>query len=399
MIRPFIVFIVACCTCWLTPVVAQTGYRSKLPAIVQTGFYRISLPPGFTSKTAAGFADIRLHDSKDKQVGYVLKTETPASVKNALIGFPINDRSLDTNQQHTITISNPTGKPINHLLLFTQNADATRHFMVSGSNNLQQWFIVKETSLATAYQALNDQAVQILRFPSTQYLYFRITTIGKKVLPLHIIKVGIETQQLATGSYTALPQPTVTQNDSSNGRSYVHVGWSEPQYIDRLEVEVKAAPFYRRTAAVYPVSNHQKTSYHLLHSAAKPALLVDLQTDALIIEIENGDNPPLQIERVQAGQLNRSMLAYLEKGVDYSLLVGDSSLTAPQYDLAYFADSVNNVLDTISPQAPQKLEKPVQNRSGNNSSILLWIVVISLLALLLVFTGRLTKEVGHRGRG
>ena len=61
------------------------------------------------------------------------------------------------------------------------------------------------------------------------------------------------------------------------------------------------------------------------------------------IVIKNADNPPLKIEKVFIQQQTISLVAYLEKGKKYSLIMGDPNAPLADYDLQIFKDSIANL--------------------------------------------------------
>ena len=68
---------------------------------------------------------------------------------------------------------------------------------------------------------------------------------------------------------------------------------------------------------------------------------VKLKTKKLLFKVSNNDNQPLQANAIDAFQLNKYLLAYLEKNVALTRLVfSDSAATVPSYDLESFKDSI-----------------------------------------------------------
>lgn len=112
------------------------------------------------------------------------------------------------------------------------------------------------------------------------------------------------------------------------------------------------------------------------------------------MEIINEDNPPVKITAVNAFQLNRILLAYFDPTVNYHLIFGNPLAPAPNYDLAFFQDSTASALEVGTGLITgNNIANPTTKTAGSNEKLILWIVIFSVLALLLILTLRMVKEM------
>ncbi len=91
------------------------------------------------------------------------------------------------------------------------------------------------------------------------------------------------------------------------------------------------------------------------------------KSNRLRLEIDDKDNPALTIDSIQAFQLTRSLVSYLDKGTGYNISFGDSSAKAPNYDLAAFSDSIGKSITNLNTGVIKKMELPVLTTKNKKS--------------------------------
>jgi hypothetical protein len=119
----------------------------------------------------------------------------------------------------------------------------------------------------------------------------------------------------------------------------------------------------------------------------------------LVLIINNNDNQPLPINSVDAYQLNRYAIAWLKKGMIYSLKIGDDNMTIPNYDLAYFKDKMPALpmilrIEQINPI--KNIEPQKESPGFFKNSQLIWTVIILVSALLIYMSVRMINEKSNR---
>lgn len=374
---------------------AQPQYHAPLAVVEKSGFYKINLPPSVVAKSKDGLEDLRIGNSSRQEVPYILKTDLPAFAASSFVSFPILSAKKEADKQTHVVIENKIPKAINRLLLFIKNTDAYRTVTLSGSDDLNHWFVIKENISLDNYLSSNEaQFIQSLSFPNSRYAYFKITINGEDVLPVNIVQAGVYRQTYQAGKHVLLPAPIISQKDSSNKTTYITLQFDETYTVDRLELNVSGSRFYNRS---FTINNQNSTgnNNYTLNSAGGHSFNCHVKGNILYLAIQNNDNPPLKINRVKAYQLNNYLLTWLEKGMDYELTTGDSLAAAPQYDLAFFKDSVQNPTELmVGAVSSNTSPNPVTNKK--NSNYIIWLVLGAVLVLLLLLTRKLTAEVNKK---
>jgi len=292
-------------------------------------------------------------------------------------------------------------QPIDELLLIIKNTDADRSVTLSGSDDNQNWFVIKEhIYLNSFFSSDTDKFVQALVFPKSNYHYFKIIINGKDVLPVNIVKAGVYEQSLHSGKYIPLPVPALLQKDSVDKYSYVFIQFSNFYFVDRLMLEIRGPKFYNRKVEAYTghIGSQVLLGSFTISSDKEPVLSISAKTNHLLLKISNDDNPPLQINNITAFQLNKYLLAYLEKNNAYQLMFGDSAAIAPVYDLESFKDSIAGNASVLHYGAIEKNisagKKSIQEPNDNKAII--WIAIGAAIFILLLLTYKLTGEIKNK---
>ncbi len=395
-ISSIIAFIVMASTCF-----AQDGflYKAELADVKQPGFYKIPLSPSVIAKCRYNLEDLRILDDKNNQAAYIIKQDAARFTENKFVEFPIISKAKGKDKQTHITIENSTGKAITDLLLITSNMDAKRLVNISGSNNLQDWYIIKEgIGLDNYFSKQEEEVVQTILLPVVNYKYFQVTVIGEDILPFNIVKAGIYRESYTQGKYILVPYPSIQQIDSIDKKSYAQLTFNEPYPIDKFILEVEGPKLFKRNLAVYLGNlRSSKTPFSTYINSNKQALfLAGMKSKEFLLVINNDDNIPLKVKSAEAFQLNQYLLAYLDTGKNYHLAFADPLAKAPVYDLTFFKDSIGKntaELEVGSIQQTSITIEPVTAKPKDSSKKFLWSIIAVISILLLLFTYKMTKEI------
>jgi len=104
------------------------------------------------------------------------------------------------------------------------------------------------------------------------------------------------------------------------------------------------------------------------------------------------------VGNIHAFQLNRFLLAYIEKNRSCQLLFEDSAATAPVYDLDIFKDSISGNARLLRYGAIEKntraeIKLPLAN-AGN--TVFIWMAIGFAVVILLLLSYRLTSEIKNK---
>jgi hypothetical protein len=177
--------------------------------------------------------------------------------------------------------------------------------------------------------------------------------------------------------------------------------------ITQLSCETKAALFQREARVFEEVADNRGERYpRMLGSASwlrRPesksvrfsvALGAPPQTDAVLLEIDNGDNPSIELEKFQVSLPVSRILFKAPPEVPVELCYGNAQATAPSYDLDLVALQILAAAKSEATLADADPAGPGQRRASNRNLSLLFFGVLALVVtgLILVITRLLPKQ-------
>jgi len=363
------------------------------------GFYRLLLTSEITGLLSDRFADLRISDQEGRMVPYLIAGDI--SKQSAFVAFPILKNETDTAGNTILELENNyPDRKIDRLTIQIKNAAVARAVRISGSNDQKNWYIIKEHMLTDlVVNNEGDSYSQSLLFPPSRYQYFRLLVSNNQSDPLNILQAG--TQYTAPGShgkdYVQNPPARFTQTDSSDGKTYLFIYQNMPYSVDRLELGVSHPALYSREATVYSGTKAQEYLSSFVIRSDDPVAGYPLSTreKSFVIVIENGDNPPLKVASVNLFAQKQYLFCFLQRGYSYKLLLGDSTLQAPSYDIKSFFESMSMNNAEIKYTGIVPIESKVEEKKPDSKdSKLLWAMIITSIALLGWFSFRLLKDMG-----
>lgn len=101
---------------------------------------------------------------------------------------------------------------------------------------------------------------------------------------------------------------------------------------------------------------------------------------------------------MSAFQLTISLLTYLQDNKNYYIYFGDSTATAPKYDLQFFKDTLEkNTVSLLTGNIEKNTDiKITSKESSSNNSVMLWVIIIAVLLVLSFFTFKMIKEMDKK---
>ncbi|MBX3256684.1 MAG: hypothetical protein KF862_21285 [Chitinophagaceae bacterium] len=394
-------------TCISKQAVCQFTYKADIEEVKQSGFHKIFLTPELSAKSNADFSDIRITDEAGKPVPYILNREQPVFNERELRAFPLVSRKVtpDSNVQMIFqpAFGNNLMQPQSDssFVIIMQRAAAYRDASISGSDDLQNWYTIIDRFILDAGNYGNaEQSVQVVSLPSNRYKYVSITVKNKGLQPVDIIKAGSLFSKSIFGRYVELPAPVIRQVDSSNRKSYIALRFNGSYPLNKLRVAISNPPLYKRKIIVYDTSGARsiKVAETIIDPATDSLVLDGGKRKELLLVVENNDDQPLQLTNVTAYQLLHFMIADLQPGKKYSMLMGYPEAAAPVYDLRFFSDSIKVVEEEIAVHAPVPYAGDTVKdvKKGRLPFIWVWVAIGVVLLCLLWLTYRLIKDISNK---
>jgi hypothetical protein len=159
---------------------------------------------------------------------------------------------------------------------------------------------------------------------------------------------------------TQIPAPAFkVKQVKASQQSIVEINFNKAYQVNKLTLTAAGFKFYRRAAWLAELNPDFKNKRNrngyirlvdFIILSGKPAT-IDLYGEnrykKLYLFIENEDNSPLEIKKIDAYQQNLHLTAYLEKDKVYTIKTGQLNMNLPRYDLSYFNDSISNSVPFI----------------------------------------------------
>lgn len=384
---------------------AQFRYTALLDTVKATGLYNIAITPELSSYLKPDLSDLRIVDEKKQPVAFI--TEIPASRKSA--HYVLFDQKIiqkKTIDSETILVIEKTVK--NKLSNFTielKSAAAERIASLSGSDDKITWFAILDSLLlhkSGNYDSASHS--QQINFPPGNYKYFKLTINNNKKAPLSILKVmsfDISSVIDTTQFFFNNPPPSFSQTDSG-GYSLLKIINDRSFHISTIKLGISGPWLYKRRAKLFTEikpglpetwNSYSHTAITLSSDEFSGHSIPLLKSRIFYLLIENGDNPPLKIDSITTTQVTRRVIAQLEKGKAYSLLLDNPHATAPDYDLQHFREripesSAINAKNIIALQQPESI--PAKKQADN---WWIWPVIILVISLLAILAWKLTSDM------
>ncbi len=344
-------FVLACSICK-----AQIfKYKANIEIIDTSMYYSIYLSPEITSKLNHKFSDIRIYDSQDNEIPYLLKNEIVDNLYQTMQAMKIVENNHKISKKHTvIKIENIYELDINNISLVIENTDAEKWFNISGSEDDKNWDIIKNN---TRYQSeFSDSATASLNIrdlPTTNYKFYKILVYDYNNEKIKVLKIyNYQTLDL-NREFSEIQKPHFKQDDSSEiNKTVVHISFPEDQYVDRFDFEISKPRYYLRKAELVNIDtssgkkirldyyDSRQQEFYLNSDSVNQILLSRYKIKNLQLVIYNNDNAPLEIANITAYQQKEYIIAFLNKNEQYTLKFGNINLPAPVYDLKFFKDQI-----------------------------------------------------------
>ncbi|UXX78369.1 hypothetical protein N7E81_13490 [Reichenbachiella carrageenanivorans] len=388
----------------------EFAYEASLLQVRDAGYYQVMLSPELLGQAKPNLSDVRIYDKAGVEQPYLLRREQEVSTKSLFRAYEITDKAYQQNAISHLIFSNSDKRAIDNVSIEVKNTDAKKRARLSGSDDLENWYVIRDNYLLHAMQSEEETTeLKILNFPLSDYAYFKLEINDNWRLPINILKVGYYDTQQVKGATTTYDCPIIEQKDSLK-TSYVRVVFDEPVYMEQLQLMASGADFYSRFTKVKTkrigIDKKNKAyeywttlkSFELNSNSENKVSFSGVTVSELDIEIDNRDNAPLKVEQVKAGFLNKYVVLALKPENSYVIKLGNDHLATPDYDIAKFASQisadspklVHGALVDIRPKEEPKAPDFWDNK------YLVWLVIAVVGFGLAYVSFKMIKEIGGK---
>ena len=373
-------------------VYGQSLWRADVKPVEEKGYYNIELDQHIIAKSVASdLSDLRIYNSKNKEISYFLRAVSPVQEVSRFESYSLK-QNIEKDSLNIVVIDNTKLDNISRFYIFIRSADVNKYASVRGSNDLSQWYIVKQKThvYSLGYKPDNTEDALLLDIPQGNYKYYEITIENDQNSPLKILRVGNYASSNIYGQFSEINLGRFVAKDSVNKKTYISFPDLQDTYkINRLEISVQSDAHYLRHVLLSDTINRKSLKFDL-SSKTDNSFIVDYFPlgKHTFIAIENNNNLPLDIVSIKVYGLNRYLCAYLEKGEKYYLEVGMRYKSSPDYDIDHFKNDIPVDLPIVKTENLSQINMPVaapdRQPSLVEKPVFLWTVII-LVSLFLTF--------------
>ncbi len=373
----------------------------------RTGYNRIELVPEIVNQLSADFGNLRLYDETQKEVEYVIQGEIPLQHSCSTLPLFLYSKINKEGRKTEVVFENTQHSNIDNLSLHLKTFTGQKTLQLSGSNDHEQWEILKDKWVIHQHQGLTIPAYHFRR---TSFRYFKITTDDFDSSPIQIEKITYQTSLFPKESYHLIASLPLTVSQTVNNRdtvSYVEVTLDSTQYVNWVDIQAECSSAdYAYNIEVQTKQDDAGFYEHyqtLQLTPQMPLQLVinKLKTRYLRLRIPHYRHTAPTITGVQLYQLRYYLVANMTQGKKYQLRFGGNQAKAPLY--ANMMDKQVSIAqeDFIYPHKIMPIEgqKTLFGESQTNSTqhnFLTWFiyiggVILSIATVLVVFRKKLKK--------
>ena len=301
-------------------------------------------------------------DGQPTEIGTQLAavTDPPAQLEHAARPRFYN---LASNQTETVFCLDAGDRPaaVNRLAIDTPSTSFRRAVQVEASDDQQKWLTLRADGAILDFSGDVRLHYHDIKFPTAaEYRYYRVTITNGAEEPLKITgaELALETPQAKTPvAYTTLAPANVTRAEDKSKwtRLTLDLG-AENLPLNRVTLQASGQNFWRpiRILATTGVFESQRNPWRAVASGvffsfstsryqrvSDPIRLDDCYTRYVCIEIDNGDNPPLEGLSATVEALPRRLYFPVDAAARQAaaasrlyLYYGQAEARAPSYDFA-----------------------------------------------------------------
>lgn len=370
------------------------------------GLYKMLLTPEIRSACSDNFRTIRIKDSNEAEVPYVLMHNTDRTFS---VFTPIKIKSKKRVKKSTsIVLENVAQKKQERITLRIANTRVNKSYDVFGSDNGKDWYgLVSGGYLSNINSTNQTFAEKTIDFPLNTYQFIRISFKDKKSLPINILEAGVYENKFLMQSPVEIEdftQETILLKEEKKTQLKFIANAAKKINIISFDIDTE---FFLRNAKIIvertrqvkkrtEVYNDVIASFKLNSKNKNTFDVSNLNEKEFTIEIENQDNPALNISKVQFYQKPIYLIANLKEKESYNLVL-DNKLSKPSYDLGNFisnktknvatANIVNFKKVVVEKQEPT--EKPFWQ-----TNLFMWVCIVLGGLLILYIAFGLLKDIG-----
>ena len=385
----------------------QYNYQRELKGISGT-WQQLVLPDNMLTKANENFSDVRVYGltgSNDTLEAPYLLRQRSGKISNKEIESAILNTSHNSSGFY-FTFDIYSVEPVNNISLSFSRQNFDWKIKLEGSNDKVEWFTIAEDyRILSIKNDFTDYSYTNISFPNADYRFFRLMIPGRDHPGLLTAKVSqLETVPAEYREYNAEQMSSV--NDRQKKETKLDLALHSKASVSYLKINVRDSLDYYRPVAIWYVTDsiHSekgwKYNYGLLASGTLTSIeqnefrFNSTHIQKLRVVIQNGDNKPLDIGKVEVKGYIHDMIIRINEKADYFLVYGNKYAVRPEYDIDRFTDKIPEQLNEVTVGDEQLIDKDaiIQTTELFKNKTWLWVVMTLIIILLGWFTLRMVRS-------
>lgn len=378
---------------------------AKISPIKESGPHVIYVGSQFRALADENPEIIRILDSKNKEVPYFLEYSPAAVGEQDFRKLPIIAKTNVPGKSSSFTIENTSGGKMQELTLAIANTDAVKTYSISGSNDNREFFgLVNNQILDGLQNPADTKAYKTLYLPLHNYKYIRIDFDDKKSLPINVLEAGQLTESITPVAMEEIVPSVKIENTDDGKKTRIIVAQKHWILINRMVFDIKSPSFYKRSARILvnreeTVKRKKKKNVTVLEefeldSSTKNAIdFLHFEEQEFVIEIDNQDNPPLDIASVKFYQVPLRIVADLKAGEKYTIVTGNEKFGAAQYDFINFKDKLPKNLPVATLSDAKAMNAVPSEKSTTHNPWIMWVCIAAGAGIVIYFCISMVRDM------
>ncbi len=308
--------------------------------ITQPGLTRLELEPTLldASRTADGaaFHDLRVISPSGVETPYIValpRITRPERLGAAEFKTTLNPAST------VLEFQPPAGNTISEVLLQTNAGSFIKSATLEASSDGTNW-----RTLASNELLCRQNGTERLRFTfaAAPWTHFRVTIDDARTAPIAF--TGAQVRRDLPELHTVAQPVTIRARTETTGETHLKLDLGSANILLGHVRLHTPEPVFQRAATL--LSAHA-TLFRLQHEG-RSAEDLGIEADQLVttreveLVIQNGDSPPLRIERIEATRHPVPVVFQADAVGEWQLYIGNAQSAAPRYDIAAIGDKLRD---------------------------------------------------------
>jgi hypothetical protein len=319
--------------------------------ISRAGLLKVALPPSTLDAARSDLADLRLVNARGEEIPYAIHlTSRPHAMIEAPQGFRVELQPFATQ----IRIETGSAKPLDHVTLATPASRFVKAARLEISIDGKEWSLLADGLPLARQPGLNAVSLPLANAVAP---YIRVIIDDRRTPVVPFTSAALHLAAPAADEGIAFDAEIVKREEYAQ-KTVLEID-THARNLPLVSFEIiTPAPLFSRLMRVTrrdlengepmerTVAEGQIFRTPALREQRTVAADFTSTTRDLQIEITNGDDAPLPIEKIRVTRRPVTLIFSAVEPGTYQLLTGRTQVAAPKYDLGRLTAELENIRET-----------------------------------------------------